>query len=118
MIEIRAFCDLQEQQLIKMCECFVKKRLVQFKNVNPCFQDILCHEKYIKSQFRIKLVNGPRAGLKPNGPIAPNWAPRSILHNLVQVDWEPGPIEIVHIGATHLLRPALAGPVAYVIKGP
>ena len=29
------------------------------------------------------------AGLKIIGPIAPNWAPRSILQSLLQVDWEP-----------------------------
>ena len=37
----------------------------------------------------------PRADLIPIGPIAPNWAPRPILQTLVQVDWEPGPTEIV-----------------------
>ena len=48
-----------------------------------------------------------RAGLKPIGPIAPNWVPRLILQTLVQVDWEPGPTEIVSNWAPHLLRPAL-----------
>ena len=37
----------------------------------------------------------PRSGLKPIGPVVPNWATRPILHTLVQVDWEPGPTEIV-----------------------
>ena len=46
--------------------------------------------------------------IKPIGPIAPNWAPRPILHILVQVDWEPGPTEIVPNWAPHLLRPALS----------
>ena len=36
-----------------------------------------------------------RAGLKPIGPIAPNWAPCPVLQTLVQVDWGPGPTEIV-----------------------
>ena len=48
------------------------------------------------------------AGLKPIGPIAPNWAPRPILQTLVQVDWEPGPTEIVPNWAPHLLKPVLA----------
>ena len=48
-----------------------------------------------------------RAGLKPIGLIAPNWAPRPILQTLVQVDWEPGSTEIVPKWAPHLLRPAL-----------
>ena len=46
-----------------------------------------------------------RAGLKPIGLIAPNWAPRPILQTLVQVDWEPGPTEIVPKWAPHLPRP-------------
>ena len=45
------------------------------------------------------------AGLKP---IAPNWAPRPILHTLVQVDWEPGSTEI---GPT----PPKAGPASSVM---
>ena len=49
-----------------------------------------------------------RAGLKPVGPIAPNWAPRPILQTLVQADWEPGPTEIV---------PPKAGPVCDVQEG-
>ena len=32
----------------------------------------------------------PRAGLKPIGPIAPNWVPHPILQTF-QVDWKPGP---------------------------
>ena len=48
-----------------------------------------------------------RGGLKPIGPIAPNWALRPILQTLLQVDWEPGPTEIVPNWAAHLLRPAL-----------
>ena len=48
-----------------------------------------------------------RAGLKPIGPIAPNWTPRPILQTLVQIDWEPGPTEIVPNLAPHLIRPAL-----------
>ena len=40
-------------------------------------------------------MSGCRAGLKPIGPIALNWAQRPILQTLVQVDWEPGPTEIV-----------------------
>ena len=51
-----------------------------------------------------------RAGLKPIGPIAPSWAPRPIQQTLVQVDWEPGPTEIVPNWAPHLLRPALHTP--------
>ena len=56
-----------------------------------------------------------RAGLKPIGPIAPNWAPRPILQNLVQVDWEPGPPDIVPNWAPHLLRPALVMKLARYI---
>ena len=37
----------------------------------------------------------------------PNWALRPILQTLVQVDWEPGPTEIVPNLAPHLLKPAL-----------
>ena len=48
-----------------------------------------------------------RAGLKPIRPIASNWAPRPILQTLVQVDWEPGPTEIVPNWVPHPLRPAL-----------
>ena len=32
-----------------------------------------------------------------------------ILQSLVQVDWEPGPIEIVPNWAPHFLRPTLSG---------
>ena len=52
---------------------------------------------------------GDRAGLKPIRTISPNWAARPILQALVQVDWEPGPTEIVSIWAPHLLRPTLVG---------
>ena len=44
-----------------------------------------------------------RAGLKPIRPIAPDWAPRLILQTLVQVDWEPGPTEIVPNWAPRLI---------------
>ena len=62
-------------------------------------------------------VSYHRAGLKPIG-ITPNWAPRkSVIYSrlvkyiqvqtLVQVDWEPGPTEIVPNWAPHIVRPAL-----------
>ena len=49
--------------------------------------------------FRQRYIH--RAGFKP---IAPNWVPRPILQTLVQVNWEPGPTEIVPNWAPHLLR--------------
>ena len=49
-----------------------------------------------------------REGLNPIGPIVHKWAPRPILQTLVQVDWEPGPTEIVPNWAPHRLRPALS----------
>ena len=54
-----------------------------------------------------RFIRYSKAHLKPIGPIAPNWAPRIILQTLVQVDWDPGPTEIVPNLATHLLRAAL-----------
>ena len=54
-----------------------------------------------------------RAGLKPVGPIAPDWALGPILQTLVQVDWEPGQTEIVPNWALHLLRPA---PFACIVE--
>ena len=48
-----------------------------------------------------------RAGLKPIGPIAPNWAPHPILQTLVQVDWEPGLTEIVPNCTQHLPKSTL-----------
>ena len=48
-----------------------------------------------------------RPGITPIGPVAPNWAPRPFLHTMVQVDWEPGPIESVPNWASHLFRSAL-----------
>ena len=59
-------------------------------------------------------IIGGRAGLKPVGPVAPNWAPRLILQTLVQVDWEPGPTEIVPNWAPHLLRPVLMAGLYFV----
>ena len=42
--------------------------------------------------------------------IVPNWAPLPILQTLVQVDWEPGLTEIVPNWAPRLLRLALTPP--------
>ena len=66
--------------------------------------------KRIHSRFR-----WTRAGFKLIGPIAPSWAPRPILHTVVQVDWEPGPTEIVANWAPHLQRPALSGPHRFLL---
>ena len=74
--------------------------------------------------FRVRAML--RAGLKPIEPTAPNLgpapkggpalecnllSPRLVkyiqVQTLVQVDWEPGPTEIVPNWAPHLLRPAL-----------
>ena len=54
----------------------------------------LC-QHHISGPYLIAVNQPVRAGLKPNGPIAPNWAPHPILQTLVQVDWEPGLTDIV-----------------------
>ena len=70
---------------------------------------------YMGYSFRL----AARAGLKPIGPIAPNWAPRPILQTLMPVHWELGPTEIVPNWAPHLLRPALlAARGSFICKTP
>ena len=41
---------------------------------------------FLVAVFTLALDDGGRAGLKPNGIIAPYWAPRPILQTLVQAD--------------------------------